>query len=217
MHVGLQDVEEVEVWLHADDSCLYSFQSGAFVTHLLPKAAAASWDSAAAGNVQHGLAVATSDAAAATPAILAAASATSAASWGKATAGDMQHSLAADSAPATTAAVTSPTWSAAAAVAWDNAAAGNLQHSLAVIGSSTAASAAAAAALQHDLAYAGSDKLDTTGLLEGVVDPSDMSRVYAASSLPEMPITTTVTDNDGRTEVVRVPLGQIAAAALKFR
>lgn len=34
-------MNEVEVWLHADQSCLFSFQGGAFVTHLQPHAAAA--------------------------------------------------------------------------------------------------------------------------------------------------------------------------------
>jgi hypothetical protein len=35
-----QEAGEVETWLHADDSCLFSFQAGAFLTHLQPHAAA---------------------------------------------------------------------------------------------------------------------------------------------------------------------------------
>jgi hypothetical protein len=34
-------MSEVEAWLHADDSCLFSFQGGAFITHLQPRTAAA--------------------------------------------------------------------------------------------------------------------------------------------------------------------------------
>eukprot|EP00879_Flechtneria_rotunda_P028117 GHRR01030195.1.p1 GENE.GHRR01030195.1~~GHRR01030195.1.p1 ORF type:complete len:603 (+),score=222.25 GHRR01030195.1:201-2009(+) len=41
--VFVQDVEEVEVWLHADDSCMFSFQSGAFITHLLPLECRCQW------------------------------------------------------------------------------------------------------------------------------------------------------------------------------
>jgi hypothetical protein len=49
----LQDMSEVEAWLHADDSCLFSFQGGTFITHLQPRAAAAAagQDTAAAAAV----------------------------------------------------------------------------------------------------------------------------------------------------------------------
>lgn len=118
----MQDMNEVEVWLHSDQSCLFSFQRGAFVTHLQPHAPAA----APAGGG----------------------------------------------------------------------------------GSSGAGAPGAAAALTVK---------PGEGLLEGCVDASEVSRVYAASTLPpDLAVPVLLADGTRCGDAV-VPLGRIATEALRFR
>lgn len=162
----LQDVDEVEVWLHADDSCLYSFQAGAFITHLLPKSAAAAWDNKAAGKLRRSL---------------------------EAVTGSLQP-------------------------AQDSAAADDLQCS----NHRKKPSAWGVTADRGRVLQPGVS--DTYGLIDGVVDAADMSRVYAASALPELPVpaaASSTTEGSGLGAAagasMKVPVGQIAAAALKFR
>jgi hypothetical protein len=110
-------MNEVEVWLHADQSCLFSFQGGAFITHLRPHAAPAGGG-----------------------------------------------------------------------------------------GGSSGTGTAAALSVEPG-----------EGLLEGCVDASEVSRVYAASTLPpDMTVPVLLADGSRCANAV-VPLGRIATEALRFR
>lgn len=121
----MQGMNEVEVWLHSDQSCLFSFQRGAFVTHLQPHATAA----ARAGG-----------------------------------------------------------------------------------GGSSGAGAPGAAAAAAVLSVEPGE-----GLLDGCVDAREVSRVYAASTLPpDLAVPVLLADGTRCGDAV-VPLGRIATEALRFR
>eukprot|EP00775_Hariotina_reticulata_P002741 gene2740-3036_t len=137
--IFVKGVEEVEVWLHADDSCMFSHGGGAF-SCLLPGA----WGSCPAAE---GL-----------PAV----------GWRHKAAG-----LGGPAAPAAPNIPLVPGW------------------------------------LDNDA--------DAAGLVEGLIDASEVSRVYAASALPVVPVRGVVAAASGAAGVVSVPVGQVAAQALKLR
>jgi hypothetical protein len=209
------------VWLHADDSCMFSFQSGGFVTHLLPRAAAAGWETAAATaaaaaaggcgehllphEAEHGLS-----------------------SWH-----EVRHS---SSAAAAEHGVGPTAAAAAAAGAGDHLEPLSLQlrHLRLPAGHAAAGSpdpmrlgsleptASPRAAVDRSNAISGAD-----GLIDGAIDASQMSRVYAASALPEVPVAAvagTLGSNSSSSvaagcggPALKLPVGQVAARALKFR
>jgi hypothetical protein len=65
------------------------------------------------------------------------------------------------------------------------------------------------------------------GLIDGAIDASQMSRVYAASALPEVPVAAVAGALGGGSSssiaagcggpALKLPVGQVAARALKFR
>jgi len=159
----LQDISEVEVWLHAGDTGMFSFQGGAFLTHLQPQAAPA-------GPIPH--------AAAGT----AASNTSGSAALAAATATEPWHGVApGPAAPTVTAMAPAP----------------------AVVGS--------AGPMPGGIGLSGSD-----GLLPGCLDASEVSRVYAASTL-SVELMVPALQQDGRRSGVMIPLGRIATEALRLR
>lgn len=229
-----QEVEEVEVWLHADDSCLFSYQSGAFITHLLPRATAAGWDTSAA----------------------AAAEAAAAAAGGSpvrrstATPREGHSSSLAECCVPVQGTCSISAWheannaAAVSAAGYDDvdgdggkndlvAHLGMQLHRLRLPPAAASASAAADVAARSagvsslprtatTATAALADTADTAGLVDGAVDASQMSRVYAASALPELPVAA-VAGGGGSIAAccggpaLKLPVGQVAARALKFR
>jgi hypothetical protein len=179
------------VWLHADDSCLFSHGQGAFVTHLQPAAAAAAWDAQPAPAIR-----------------LPGASAP--------TAPPQQNTPSSEAVAAPTMMEGEPpSCLPPRAVATCPAA-----HGLPAVASChraelcrSAASGAPGSLVPGCCDLDG----DAAGLVEGLIDASEVSRVYAASALPAMPVTTVVAAGSGPADIVSVPVGQVAAQALKFR
>lgn len=159
----VQAISEVEVWLHADDTGLFSFQGGAFLTHLQPQAAPA-------GPIPH---AAAGSAASNTPSSTALVAAAAAEPWHAAAPGP--------AAPRATAIAPAP----------------------AVVGSTWPMPGA--------IGLSGSE-----GLLLGCLDASEVSRVYATSTL-SVELTVPALQQDGRRSGVMIPLGCIATEALRLR
>ncbi|WIA28174.1 hypothetical protein OEZ86_010742 [Tetradesmus obliquus] len=219
----VQDVEEVEVWLHADDSCMYSFQSGGFVTHLLPRAAAAAWDTAtsAAAAADDGPGDINSNAQHLLPHM----AEHGLSSW---------HDVRGDLSSRVLEADTAHDMAAAAAAAPLSLQLRQLRlpggH-----GHHSSAAAARSAGLDHgalssgrpqSAAAAATALCGTDGLIDGAIDASQMSRVYAASALPEVPVAAVASGCSGGSSssiagcggpALKLPVGQVAARALKFR
>jgi hypothetical protein len=139
------------VWLHADDSCLFSFQGGAFVTHLQNHAAPAAAAGAAAG-----------------PAA--------------------QHS-------------------GFASDALDMFAGHPIR---AAAGGSSSVGTVGPGASQQQLS-------GRAGLVEGCLNASQMSRVYAASTLPADLAVPVLSAGGARCGDAVLPLGRIVTEALRFR
>jgi hypothetical protein len=202
---------------------MYSFQSGGFVTHLLPRAAAAGWDTAAAAAAGADAAPVASSSAGGH--LLSHAAEHGLSSWHEVRNHDSGCMLAADAAAAGHAAeplslqlrhLRLPNRQGQSCEVAAAAAAGYLHGALGA-GSPRAAAAAATAAT----ALCGTD-----GLIDGAIDSSEMSRVYAASALPEVPVAAVASCGVGGGSgiaagcggpALKLPVGQVAARALKFR